>query len=65
MKSGNVIELSNLLSLNWEIKNGVKKLSWQHHPDENTFNLLGGNTLDIESIEAITHRVQKGSELIR
>jgi hypothetical protein len=58
MKSGNVIELSNLKSLNYKQDSIGKKITWEHHPDDNTFNLLGGGTLDLDQIEAITSRRQ-------
>lgn len=59
MKSGNVIELVNLINFKFETKPTGKVVSWEHHPDDNTFTLLGGGTLDIDQIEAITNRVQK------
>ena len=61
MKSGNMIELFNLLSFKFDqTYAGSKTVSWKYHPDENSFNLMGGGTLDLDQIEAITHKVQDG-----
>jgi hypothetical protein len=58
LKSGNVVELSNLLSFDWKKDGFTTSVTWKHHHDDNTFNLLGGNSLDLDSVEAITHRKQ-------
>jgi hypothetical protein len=60
MKSGNVIELVNLKSFNFKQDGIGKKLNWEHHPEDNTFTLLGGGTLDLDQIEAVTSRTQEG-----
>lgn len=58
MKSGRVIALDNLLEFNWKNSGVSKSVTWRHHPDDNTFTLLGGNSLDLDQVEAITSRKQ-------
>jgi hypothetical protein len=59
MKSGRVIQLDNLISFNWKNNGTTKSVEWQHHAKDNTFNLMSGNSLSLDQIEAITHRKQK------
>jgi hypothetical protein len=60
LKSGNVIDLFNLTSFKYEQNAFGKSLNWKHHPDDDTFNLLGGGTLNLDQIEAVTSRKQQG-----
>jgi hypothetical protein len=63
MKSGNIIEMSNLLSFDFSNSYSSKSITWKYHPDDNTFNVMGGNSLDLDQIEAITTREQEGFKL--
>lgn len=63
MKSGNVIDMSNVLQFDYVNNSARKCITWKYHPDDNTFNIMGGNSLDLDQIEAITHRTQDGFKL--
>lgn len=64
MKSGNVIDLKNLTSFKFNSDAFGKKVSWEHHEADETFTLLGGGTLDLDQIEAVTSRKQVGGLIL-